>query len=509
MFTIIIPSLQSRVYFKFDYSGNTLDPVTLWSSPKLQDLITIHPVKDPNSMYALHHFYKTLTFQKSYKDLQIMADNLNTLCSKLPSYVAPPRSISTSCDLKLHPHLEYFNDPNAHYNHLGNAPSMYFKDVDTVPFIYKSKNKFDLLPWIRFNSSQVQDVNSIFQQHPLGPRLQSELTSVMNTLRDYLRVAKAHDDEQITRLLDGYVRYNPLLGTEYVLSVKTSQQVFKKFRLVRELSPLVTVVESDISILEPAVHVILPLSTVFGQFEDFFNNYAQFGQRDNVKLIVVVFSDDDAENVRNVIKQVSMETSAGLVRVVVSDGKHDWLRGIEDGMASLKDDNSLAFLADVSVRFGPGFFRRCRINTIQNNQVYFPTAFWLYISEHQSHVSDDSVPDLNSWTGEWAGYKLWLVCIYKSDYMSVGGYHGSKYSVELFERVSKSHTEVIQAPDPGLFHLWSAQVCEGLKNPVRRKVCEGLKFHGIHEHVEMANYASELMLESNSLNLDNSGQWTL
>lgn len=492
-------SFQSRRYFKFDYTGATLDPATFWSERDVQELITVHPIKDPMSMYALHHFFKTLNFQTSYRKLQAMVYSLNDLCTTLKPHSAPPSTISASCDLKLHPHLEYLNDQRAQRNHLGSAPGMFFSQVDSIPFVYRAKDKFDLLPWVRFNISQVQDMTSAFQQYPIGWQLHSELTSVLNTLHDYLRVGGRGS---VHNLLDGYVRYNPLVGREYILLVKTSKQVNKSFRLTRGLSALVSVAEHEVSTSQPTVHVLLPLADVNELFEEFLKNYAQFGLRykeNKLHLIIVIFSDHQKEQIEGAISRVTMDTVPASVTIVTSNGKYNRLRGVEDGVASLQGGNSLIFLADVSVRFGPGFFRRCRANTILNHQVYFPTAFWLYNADQEMQVFRESAPQPSSWSGEWVGYSFFLVCLFKEDYVSVGGYSNTKFSVTLFERLSKSHLEVVQAPDPGLFHLWSTRTCKGMTSHSRRKVCEGLRFRRYRDYADMADYVSDM---SNAAPLD-------
>ena len=56
-------------------------------------------------------------------------------------------------------------------------------------------------------------------------------------------------------------------------------------------------------------------------------------------------------------------------------------------------------------------------------------------------------------------YNLLLACIFKTDYTAIGGYNGTLYSVELFERATKSHLDVMQAPDSSLFHVWSFKTC--------------------------------------------------
>ena len=69
-----------------------------------------------------------------------------------------------------------------------------------------------------------------------------------------------------------------------------------------------------------------------------------------------------------------------------------------------------------------------------------------------------------------------------------------RYTVELFERASSSHhLEVMQAPDPGLYHAWSSKSCKEIKSTWKREVCAGLQVAGSVKKADLAEYIGELL----------------
>ena len=67
--------------------------------------------------------------------------------------------------------------------------------------------------------------------------------------------------------------------------------------------------------------------------------------------------------------------------------------------------------------------------------------------------------------------------------------------MELFERVSSSgHLEVMQAPDPGLYHTWTTKKCKDIKSSSRRELCAGLQAAaGSVQNADLAEYIGEML----------------
>lgn len=382
-------------------------------------------------MQSLHHFYKSLEFQHSYDKLHGMVSYLNKLCRLLPPNLAPPPLASVGCDLKLHPQLNQFN--SSIYSHLGYTPGSKLLVKDYPLVVHNPKSKFDLLTWTRFNNSQVQDLFGPSPQHLLLPSFRQEMLHVLNMLQSYVQVQLSTKAAKISHVLDGYTRFDPHIGREYLLTVKVltngARPQYRKFHLVREVTPDFSVVEEHISLSTPTIHVILPLIKIDERFYDFLASYADTGLRykeNKLHLIVVVFSYAAEEQIQTIVDDFTQDTFPAQLSIVTAIGAYNRLRGIEVAMATLESGNNLVFLADVDVRFSSGFFRRCRSNAILNHRVYFPVAFWLFDSHNQQPFDPHHPPRISPTSGEWGYYYYWLACLYKADYDSIGGYKDSR-----------------------------------------------------------------------------------
>lgn len=493
--------MQSRQYFYSDYSGASLNPITLWTQPSLRRLITIHPIKKPDNMLSLHHFYKSLEFEEDYERLHKTTDYLNALCRELPPGMAPPLSVSASCNLKLHPHLTYFNASSKLSPRVPSA-SPYLVHRDKVPFYLRPTDKFDLQSWTRFNDSLVQQVGGVTPSFSPHGSLLAEVRHALSMLRPYISLQHTPQQVEIKHLLDGYVRFNPHLGREYIFHLSLSlkdggPRRYRRYHMVREIGPQVAVVDLPTIPSQLQVNVILPLTDVGESFVEFLTSLGHVGLQypeNAIRLVVVVFKDSHASLAEKTLAGFTHDTFpvSATISLHHASGvaKFDALRGFDLGVASLKEDDMLAFLADVGVRFAPGFFRRCRGNAVLGQKVYLPVPFKLYQSDFRE-FSDGSVPPIAAWTGQWAHYQLRNLCVFKRDYDNVDGYRTKRYSAELVEALAANSLDVMQAPEPGLFKVWGGSGCRGLSSVKRRSICADMRRGGQYDQTELADYLAE------------------
>lgn len=471
----------------------------MWTLPHLRSLITLHPIKNPHNMLSVHHFYKSLDLEEQYEDIHAAALYLNNLCRQLPAGVSPPLSVSAGCDIKLHPYLAYFN-ASSKLNPQGSKLLGYLAHRDRVPFFLKPVDKFDVHLWTHFNDSLVQEVGVVSPQFAPKDSLVAEVSHVLSMLRPYIRARHAPKEVTVRHLLDGYTRFNPHLGREFMLHLSLSvgsDIKYERYHVIREIGPQVAVVDLPTVSSRLRINVILPLAQVDEGFVEFLKSLAQVGLQhpeNAVHLVVVVFQDEHAHSVEQALKAFTVDTFPMSVTVSMHHGAYSSLKALDVGVASLEGgSSSLAFLADVRIRFGPGFFRRCRSNAALGQRVYFPTPFRLYQTDFRN-FSDGSVPPIQAWSGEWALYEMRMACIFKQDYEAVGGHYDKKYPADFFEAVRGSHLDIMQAPEPGLFRAWGeGQGCRSLTSAKRQSICAELKRGaGQFERAELAEYLGEL-----------------
>ncbi len=65
---------------------------TLWTRLVLLNAISIHPLKDPDIMFRVHHFIKLREYQSLSTQIDHAATELKQLCSKLPQQIVTKES---------------------------------------------------------------------------------------------------------------------------------------------------------------------------------------------------------------------------------------------------------------------------------------------------------------------------------------------------------------------------------------------------------------------------------
>ncbi len=444
-------------------------------------------------MQAMHYFYEVLQLQRSYENVHRKIEHLNKLCHSLPPYATPPLSVSAGCNLKFHPHINSSATLSSVFHGTLLTPK------HSIPFFLRPRDKFDIHPWLRFNNSALQEVHGIAPERSPSVTIKSELVPIFRKLKTYIQSEYAPKTVSIDQVMDGYMRYNPHYGREYVVTLKLELQAepskseYQKYHLVRELSPVLSVANEPIVSSSTTVNVILPLVNIGVSFNEFLLTYSHIGlqyDKNKLHLVVVVFSETLAGKVKSYLRKFTSSNHPASVGVVTVEGSYSYIRGIHEGILSLHSKDSLVFIADVNLRFGPGFFRRCRLNSELGKRVYYPVAFKLYDINFNMYA-DGSIPPVSAEVGMWDHQYFSHLCIYKMDFEVVGGYKNREHSLHLFKAISRSHLDIMQAPEPGLFRIWTTKRCRSLK-PDKMKACLSLKRAGLFEQSEKADYLGEL-----------------
>lgn len=212
---------------------------------------------------------------------------------------------------------------------------------------------------------------------------------------------------------------------------------------------------------------------------------------------MVVFSQVLANEVESQLQTLISNTLPASASVVRVDGVYSYHKAVHEGVHSLQEEDSLVFIADVNLRFGPGFFRRCRLNSEMGKRVYYPVAFQLYDLNFKAY-SHNSLPPLSPEKGRWDPQYFNHLCIYKRDFVIVGGYGDRQHSLQLFKAITRSHLDTMQAPEPGLFRTWTTKRCRDLQQN-NMKTCLDLKRARLFDQSERADYLGELKNIRNSI----------
>uniref|UniRef100_A0A8C1N0X9 Hexosyltransferase n=1 Tax=Cyprinus carpio TaxID=7962 RepID=A0A8C1N0X9_CYPCA len=126
---------------------------------------------------------------------------------------------------------------------------------------------------------------------------------------------------------------------------------------------------------------------------------------------------------------------------------------LEMGSSQLAN-NSLLFFCDVDLVFNADALQRCRENTIEGGQVYFPIVFSQYDPKivYAGGPPEDSAFVFTKKSGFWRHYGFGITCIFKSDFLKAGGFDTSIQGwgledVDLFTKVINSGLKVFRSQE--------------------------------------------------------------
>ena len=465
-----------------DSNGDLKSLENLKRLPENADLLTLFPVESSEHMYTIHYYYTTLLHQKIFSEIDKLKRTIQQMCAQVPI---------DDCN------LEKPQDAQT-------VPKQRIKSTRTVRK-FVPQNRFQVLGWNYFDALALYEDDNLSPRRPLKAH-KYNLVELQKALLEAVKAANRHHPVKIKfkQLINGYVRHNALVGSEYIIDAEfvevrnPKKHVKKRVSLIRHLSSSYTVqhIKSDAS---ETVHIVVPLYSVNGRFSDFMQMYEQscLSNEENTHLVLAVFGQTDFHSVNSIVSSYKDRYPTAQIDVLQGYAKFSRARALHLGLSSLKD-NDLVFLCDVDIHVNVGFFTRCRQNTIQGKRVYYPEVFKLYnmyyVYRNQPTPKQYSIAREN---GHWGHYAFGMACMYKSDYLSTGGFDVNMMGwggedVELYEKVIKTGLEVFRTPDVGLVHQWHSKTCSGGHTSKQYEQCMMSKAEVLADRRELAQYIYEL-----------------
>ena len=470
-----------------DYSNNPLTRKSIKSSLASQDFVSYYPVPDATKMRALHIVFRQTDFQEAVSKTELMASQLKEMC-QAPDIVGS----KGSCGVEMCPAIQRCPSPGT---------------VNSAPKSYLASTRLNYQSWEYFDPSelygdQFQTPSLVFRTHS---NRKHELQLVLG------KVAQAASEQhgryiKFKKVLNGYVRHNPSRGNEYIIDAeyqdsRGGKTIEARVSLVRPLaSNYITLQET--SNPEAAVNFIVPITNVNDRFKEFMVMYEGLCLKTNEKtnLILAVYGEKDVKFILSVLEPYQKKYPRAGMAVVEGKGPFTRARALHLGMTRLRAED-LAFHCDVDMIVKQGFLNRCRRNTIQGQRVYYPEFFKLYNLKYvYRHSEPPSTPKIRRANGHWAYYSFGMLCIYKSDYDSVGGMNTNiigwgEEDVNFFEKVLRKKLEVLRVPDSALVHRWHEKKCSKKLARKQYKHCLSSRAEHLADRMELANYIYELGIE--------------
>jgi len=330
------------------------------------------------------------------------------------------------------------------------------------------------------------------------------------------------------KLINGYRRFDPQRGMEYILDLllnivieeeKKEIELSHRVDLLRPLSeveiiPMPYVTESA------KVNIILPITAHDRPyFEAFLDSYAKvcLNAGENAGLSVVfIYDPDNAAKIKSNDLFVEQKDLLQQYETRYRNDKGDaklipWISIKTEVPSQLKimdiiskkfTDDTLFFLASVASNMNSNFLNRCRMNTIQGWQSFFPIPFSQYnpdIVFKKSPVPENI--EVKPTTGRFDIYSFDEVCIYKSDYTTAksnlaasvnvqetqGTISGAIDTHDVYDLLVKySQLHVFRAVEPQLTRRYLHRNCEIQNGDDIFHRCERSNAEGLASRTQLA-----------------------
>lgn len=459
-------------------------------------------------MHFVHHLYKKEELESYKERATSLASALHEQCAATIQPLSAQQD--SSCDFSICP-----ADSTA-----GNCPKSGI--VTTPSKSFPSMTRFDYQAWEHFDGMQLYNHHTIHPAHSLRAcrDRRHELQVILG------KVVQAASEQygrhlRFKRLVNGYVRHNPVRGNEYIVDAQFTDYKNPRVAIETRVSLLRPLAANYLPIpdnnkVDTTIHFIVPMSNVNERFKHFMENYEDvvLKPRENANLLLSVYGAEDVKYVRSVLQPYSETYPTANMIVIEGQGEFSRSRALNLGMMQLRLED-LAFLCDVDMDISSPFLNRCRRNAIMGKRVYYPEFFKMYNMDYVYY--NRPKPDrymIKRSHGHWTFYSFGMLCIYKSDYHMVGGLNTNivgwgEEDVNFFEQVLRRRLEVLRAPDTALRHRWHEKFCPSSLNENQYKHCLSSRGENLADRIELATfiYNNQNALKVGHLQPGNHSRW--
>ncbi|XP_030641841.1 chondroitin sulfate synthase 2 isoform X2 [Chanos chanos] len=447
--TSCVSEYEGLEYHHYE-SGESVDYSK--EAEQFEYVLTVHPVSDPEHMYRLHKLFTHIELQKTYKEIEKLQAEIKNL-----SEVAYEGKRSMVWPIGINPSFR----PENHR-------AVLWWDYFTEDLIY---NCPDGSPRCELHGIDRMDVEDV-----IGVAVEE-----MN--RKYKPII--HLNKQ--QLVNGYRRFDPCRGMEYILDLQLevinqkgrNLSVVKRVHLLRPLSRVEMI--ATLLVRETVtVHIILPITSQHtDHISSFLDAYAKNAiEKSENAILTVLFIYDHFEaqevNQHDIFSAVKNQIKSYERKFL--DLKIPWISVETEGPSQIRymdviskqhPVDTLFFITTVQTNISSEFLSRCRMNTVRNRQVFFPIPLQDWNQDIACHKQ--AVPKmahLNKDTDMFNSSSWNEACVYNSDYVAARALLASDVQEkedllenfvisDMFVRYSRLH--VFRAVEPSLHQKCSKQ----------------------------------------------------
>ncbi|XP_046902416.1 chondroitin sulfate synthase 2 isoform X2 [Hypomesus transpacificus] len=433
--------------------GKNADPSTE-ENVQFKNALTVHPVSDPEQMYRLHRHFTKIELRRTYDEitkLQAEIKNVSKVAfdgnrsSQWPVGISPPFEPKSRFEVLR---WDYFTEEQI-YSCIDGSPKCELRGVD------------------RLDVADVIDV---------------AMGELNKKYKPVLHLKKQH-------LVNGYRRFDPTRGMEYTLDLQLevvnqkgrSRSITKRVHLVRPLSrieiiPMPYVTEAT------RIHIILPLNLQdqndVNHFLEVFASNAFETSENTILTFLFIYDPLEAQQVNQNDIFAGVKAQINAYEHKYPTVKIPWISVKTETPSQIKfmdiiskkhPLDTLFFIANVNTNVNAEFLNRCRMNSINNWQVFFPIHFQDYNPDLAYHnMQPPATIDLVKDAGLFDRSSFEEACFYNSDYMTTRTHMAAdvQENEEILETldiydmfVKYSVLHVFRAVEPALHQQYRYQAC--------------------------------------------------
>ncbi|KAM8749141.1 chondroitin sulfate synthase 2 [Acanthopagrus schlegelii] len=433
--------------------GKNSDP-SKEQSEQFKNALTVHPVSDPEQMYRLHRFFSEIELRKTYDEIAKLQAEIKNV-----SVVAFEGNRSAQWPVGINPPFE-------------------------------PKSRFEVLKWEYFTEEEIYSCIDGSPKCELRGIDRMDVADVIDVAMGELNKKYKpvlHLKKQ--QLINGYRRFDPTRGMEYTLDLQLevvnqkghSRSITKRVHLVRPLSrieiiPMPYVTEAT------RVHIIIPLTlqdrSYVDHFLEVFASNAFETSENAILTFLFIYDPVEAQQVNQNDIFAGVKTQINAYERKYPTVKIPWISVKTETPSQIKfmdiiskkhPVDTLFFLANANTNMNSEFLNRCRMNSINNWQVFFPVHFQDFKPDVAYHNQEHPVTvDLVRDAGHFDRQAFEEACFYNSDYMAtrtrmvtdVQENEEILETLDIYDMFVKySGLHVFRAVEPALHQKYSYQAC--------------------------------------------------
>lgn len=433
-------------------------------NPSVDTAILLSPLTEPEHFYNLHHHYS----KEHFNTTKVATKRLRAHMIQTAEKGAQSNSLL---------HTSQHQSPP--WTKLGvNSP-------------FLPSNPDDIIHCQGFDSQYRYTESKHYPGHPVSSLVHSDMNEVLKTV-----LHSTGTTQERVMVENIFRRTDPQRGIDYFLhAIKKEKEGHYSSRFLhalREAEPARVTSLDDANYKTTKVNFVIPTPPVSRAFQRFIMSFeSSFLARkppELVGLFVILYSDGkfrhydrDLFAVITLLDLYKKKYPEADLRVTSTRRPYSRKESIE--LASREYPTyELLFLADIHVDFSLQFLERCRMNALENHQVYFPAVFSPY-DPAEFYKSRIRFPyatkfQISEEKGSWMHESFHLACTYNYDLVKV---------LELGEDLKESNwnllnlfiqygkVTVFRSVEPGLVHLWQ-DGCKEEELGVREKnLCQKLQ----------------------------------